>query len=260
MCPAGTTVKFCDQQHTNPGHQQGCICEKNAKQYMDAGHRVSRRAMHKTKLPENPGPQQASRGGATVYVDDFNSVNQVFNTVNDSTAKQLTPTQTISSDNYFGILQDEYEEDDDDVTVVISNLSRDKEQCNNVTVDTADMTEDDSSIEDEFSTIKVTEEHNTFLCKTLPSHDKHYAMFDSGTTAHFLVHGAPVINTQLAKSPLRIKLPDGSYIQSTHTCNLNIPWLPNAVNEVHIVPHLGHSSLISARKFCDAGFQNYLRY
>lgn len=48
----------CNVQHTNPGHQQGCTRE-NAKAYMDAGHRVSRKAMHKTKLPENPGPHQA---------------------------------------------------------------------------------------------------------------------------------------------------------------------------------------------------------
>jgi hypothetical protein len=48
----------CDVQHTNPGHQQGCARE-NARQYMDAGHGVSRRAMHKTKLPEKPGPHQA---------------------------------------------------------------------------------------------------------------------------------------------------------------------------------------------------------
>ncbi|KAL7501873.1 hypothetical protein ACHAXN_001014, partial [Cyclotella atomus] len=175
--------------------------------------------------------------------------------VNHTTSEQSTPTQTPPSSNYFDILQDEfdeedYEDDDDDVTVVISNLSKNKTYCDNATVDTAELTEHDSSIEDEFSTIQVTKEH-----QTVPTFHRHYALLDSGATAHFLVEGAPVINKQLAKSPLKIKLPDGSYIQSTHTCNLNIPWLPKAVTQAHIVPNLAHSSLVSARKFCDAGCQ-----
>eukprot|EP00804_Cyclotella_cryptica_P001456 CCRYP_003689-RA/>CCRYP_003689-RA protein AED:0.50 eAED:0.46 QI:0/-1/0/1/-1/1/1/0/147 len=41
-----------------PGHQVGCTRE-NAQAYMHAGHRVSRKAMHKTMLPQNPGPNQA---------------------------------------------------------------------------------------------------------------------------------------------------------------------------------------------------------
>jgi hypothetical protein len=48
----------CNMQHNNPAHQRGCTRE-NAKAYMDSGHRVSTKAMHKTKLPENPGPDQA---------------------------------------------------------------------------------------------------------------------------------------------------------------------------------------------------------
>jgi hypothetical protein len=41
-----------------PGHQDGCN-RANAQAYMSAGHRVSRKAMHKTALPQNPGPNQA---------------------------------------------------------------------------------------------------------------------------------------------------------------------------------------------------------
>eukprot|EP00956_Cyclotella_meneghiniana_P021065 scaffold37874_cov42-Cyclotella_meneghiniana.AAC.9 len=40
------------------GHQVGCTRE-NAQAYMNAGHQVSRKAMHKTTLPQNPGPNQA---------------------------------------------------------------------------------------------------------------------------------------------------------------------------------------------------------
>ena len=42
-------------------------------------------------------------------------------------------------------------------------------------------------------------------------------------------------------------------IQSTHTCNLDIPWLPNTVTKAHIVQGLSYSYLISTRKFTDSG-------
>ena len=61
------------------------------------------------------------------------------------------------------------------------------------------------------------------------------------------------MNLERAKFLIAIKFPDGNIIYSTHTCNLNIPWIPHAVTEGHIVPGLAHSSLISTRTFCDAG-------
>ena len=76
-----------------------------------------------------------------------------------------------------------------------------------------------------------------------------WAISDSGATGHFVVEGAPVINKQPATNPITITLPAGSTIRSTHTCNLDIPWLPHHVTEAHIVPGLAHSSLISTRKF-----------
>eukprot|EP00804_Cyclotella_cryptica_P009776 CCRYP_013222-RA/>CCRYP_013222-RA protein AED:0.61 eAED:0.59 QI:0/0/0/0.5/0/0/2/0/172 len=80
-----------------------------------------------------------------------------------------------------------------------------------------------------------------------------YAILDSGATAHFIIKGAMVKNKQPTCNPLKIKLPDGSVNQSTHTCNLDIPWLPDTVTEAHIVPGLAHSLLVATRKFCDAG-------
>ena len=80
-----------------------------------------------------------------------------------------------------------------------------------------------------------------------------YAISDSGATGHFLVQGAPVVNKRPTASPLKITLPNGKIIQSTHTCNLDIPWLPDALTEAHIVPGLSHLSLISTRKFADEG-------
>ena len=80
-----------------------------------------------------------------------------------------------------------------------------------------------------------------------------FALSDSGATGHFLVEGAHVVNKRIATKPLRITLPNDKAIQSTHTCNLDIPWLPKVMAEAHIVPGLVHASLISTRKFCDAG-------
>jgi hypothetical protein len=52
------TSQTCPVKHSNPYHQDGCNRE-NAQAYIAAGHRICKKAMHKTKLPENPGPNQA---------------------------------------------------------------------------------------------------------------------------------------------------------------------------------------------------------
>ena len=80
-----------------------------------------------------------------------------------------------------------------------------------------------------------------------------YALSDSGASSHFLIKGSPAVSIKVAEFPIAIKLPDGSIIWSTHTCNLDIPWLPHEMTEAHIVPGLAHSSLISTKKFCEAG-------
>ena len=80
-----------------------------------------------------------------------------------------------------------------------------------------------------------------------------YAISDSGAIGHFLVKGALATNLQVADNPISINVPNGKSMTSTHTCNLDIPWLPNHVTEANIVTGLAHASLISTRKVCDAG-------
>ena len=82
---------------------------------------------------------------------------------------------------------------------------------------------------------------------------KHWAIADAGATGHFIMKGSPVTNIRPATHPIKIKLPDGKCIMSTHTCNLDIPWLPAHMTEAHIVPGMAHSSLISIKKFCEGG-------
>ena len=78
------------------------------------------------------------------------------------------------------------------------------------------------------------------------------AISDSGATGHFLVEGAPVTNLQVADNPISITITNGKSMTSSHTCNLEIPWLPNHMTEAHTLPGLAHASLISTRKFCEA--------
>ncbi|KAL7462039.1 hypothetical protein ACHAXS_002437 [Conticribra weissflogii] len=80
-----------------------------------------------------------------------------------------------------------------------------------------------------------------------------WGLADAGATGTFLLPGAPVINIRKAKTPLRIILPDGNYIYSTHQCNLNNSGLPPAMTEAHIVPGLAHTSLISIKQLCKHG-------
>ena len=65
----------------------------------------------------------------------------------------------------------------------------------------------------------------------------------------FLVEGSPVANLKIAQKPITITLPNCRTIQSTHTCNLDIPWLPDTMTEAYIVPGLA----LSTRKCCAAG-------
>ena len=75
----------------------------------------------------------------------------------------------------------------------------------------------------------------------------------SGATGHFLVDGSRAVNIQPASHPIKIILTNGKVTMSTHTCNLDIPWLSDVISEAHIVPGLSHSSLILTRKFYNAG-------
>ena len=116
------------------------------------------------------------------------------------------------------------------------------------------MDSDDEDTNDE--AIKHAIQHKAYYTHATPTYlaPEQHAISDTGATSHFMVQGAPVINIQVDTSPITITLPDGATLQSTYTCNLDIPWLPATVTAAHIVPGLAHSSLISTRRFCDAGY------
>ena len=82
---------------------------------------------------------------------------------------------------------------------------------------------------------------------------KEWAILDSGATSHFLVTGAPTSGMTIATNPISVTIPDGSQVQSTHTCTVAIPELPDAARIGHIIPGLASHSLLSVVKLCNAG-------
>ncbi len=61
-----------------------------------------------------------------------------------------------------------------------------------------------------------------------------------------------VDNKCIGTKPLKINLPDGTTIRSTHVCDIQIPGLPQTLTG-HIVPSLKIASLIGIRPLCKAG-------
>ncbi len=78
------------------------------------------------------------------------------------------------------------------------------------------------------------------------------AIADTGATSIFIMEGTPIKNIRPATKQLKINLPDGSQVKSTHLCNITIPGLPIVLTG-HIVPRLSITSLIGIRVLCKAG-------
>jgi hypothetical protein len=77
------------------------------------------------------------------------------------------------------------------------------------------------------------------------------AILDYGCTIIFLSVTAPCSDKQAAHVPLNVNMPNGTTIQSSHTCNLLLTDLPPQARQAHILPGLVHNSLISVGKLCD---------
>jgi hypothetical protein len=54
----------------------------------------------------------------------------------------------------------------------------------------------------------------------------------------------PVTNKQVANPPINVIFPNGDTMQSTHTANLNLPFLPIAAHRAHIFTYLASGTLI----------------
>jgi hypothetical protein len=82
-----------------------------------------------------------------------------------------------------------------------------------------------------------------------------YAIADSGATSNFFTTDAPVINVAPATNPLQVRIPNGKFLASSHTCELDIPQLPIEARKGHIIPGMKGHSLVSIVQLCQAGCQ-----
>ena len=70
---------------------------------------------------------------------------------------------------------------------------------------------------------------------------RQWAILDSGATSHFLIPEAPTKNVQPATNPLKVTMPDGNSVYSTHICELDLPQLPKNACQGHIIPGLSRT-------------------
>jgi hypothetical protein len=79
------------------------------------------------------------------------------------------------------------------------------------------------------------------------------AIFDSGTTGHYILLDTDCIDKKIATQPIVVSLPNGEKIRSTHEATLPFPDLPEQSLKAHIFPGLHGHALLSIGIFCDAG-------
>jgi hypothetical protein len=77
------------------------------------------------------------------------------------------------------------------------------------------------------------------------------AILDSWCTSNLLSAAAPCSDKQAAHVPLNVNMPNGTTIESSHTCNLLLTDLPPQAQQARILPGLVHNSLISVGQLCD---------
>jgi hypothetical protein len=76
---------------------------------------------------------------------------------------------------------------------------------------------------------------------------------DTGATGHFMLPDIELRDEKESENPLKITMPDGEALHSTHQGYLPLDDLPDEATLVHKVPDLTHSSLLSIKQLCDHG-------
>ena len=68
---------------------------------------------------------------------------------------------------------------------------------------------------------------------------------------YYVMSSAPVHAMQSASPGIAVTLPEDKTILSLHTVNLNIPGIPSAASQCHILPELASGSVLSIFHLCD---------
>jgi hypothetical protein len=77
---------------------------------------------------------------------------------------------------------------------------------------------------------------------------------DSGCTGHLFLVNAPCLNKVQSRTPLTVRLPNGTTTESSHTAALDIPELNSAASKSYFFPGMAHHSLLSVGQLCDEGY------
>ena len=81
-----------------------------------------------------------------------------------------------------------------------------------------------------------------------------YATLDSGTTTHMLIPHIPCVNKNSC-SGIPIKLPNNTSTKSSHTANMDMPFLSPEATKSHIVPAFKDYSLFSVAQLTRLGYR-----
>ena len=77
---------------------------------------------------------------------------------------------------------------------------------------------------------------------------------DSGSTHNYAgIHGK-VLNLRPTTNPIRVEIPDGGIMTSTHEGELDLPGLRPEARHVHVFPEMNNLILVSIGQLCDAGY------
>jgi hypothetical protein len=80
------------------------------------------------------------------------------------------------------------------------------------------------------------------------------AIVDSGCTCHFMLVNAPCLNKVKSQNPLKVRLPNGATMLSSHAAELNILELNADASIVHVFPGMANHYLLSVGKLCNEGY------
>ena len=81
---------------------------------------------------------------------------------------------------------------------------------------------------------------------------REWAILDSGASSHFLQINAPLLQKRKTKKPIIVTVANGEKASSTHEGFLDVPGLPAAARNAHVIPGIKHS-LLSIVQLSNAG-------
>ena len=81
---------------------------------------------------------------------------------------------------------------------------------------------------------------------------REWAILDSGASSHFLQVDAPLLQKRKTANPIIVTVANGEKASSTHEGFLDVPGLPTAARNAHVIPGIKHS-LLSIVRLSNAG-------